>query len=104
MPPRARGERLREVWLGLVDAEQRGLDLAQALGIAADSGECVVVEKRLAEPYERVREHIRRNRRDEVPLAHLGFDDARDARDRARLHEPGARGEDPQRALLLLRE
>ena len=64
----------------------------------------VVVDERLAEPHDRVGQRVGLDRRPVAPGLHLGIDDLLDRRDHTRLHDAAAGGEDPQRALLLLRE
>src|SRR2546423_12141867 len=91
-------------WAGwaAADAEERRLDIAQPVDVAADPGGDVAEEKGLGEAHDRVGERLRLDRRLVRPPAHLLLDQLRDAADEVGLDPPGARGDDPQGRLALL--
>ena len=84
--------------------EQRRLDLAQPLVIAADPDRGVVVEERIGETHDRVRERRRIDARLVATGGDLGLDQRLHARHRPRLDDAGARGQHPHRAVPLLLE
>ena len=85
-------------------AQQRRLDLPQPFVIAADPDSGVVVEERLGEPHDRVGERLGVGGRLVGTGRDLRLDHVADERHRARLHDPGARGQQPHRARALLLE
>src|SRR5256885_10493994 len=102
---RTRGVCLRTwTWAGwaAADAEERRLDIAQPVDVAADPRGDVAEEEGLGEAHDRVGEGLRFHRRLVRPPAHLLPDQLRDAADEVGLDHPGARADDPQGRLALL--
>src|SRR4051794_33559435 len=83
------------------DVEERRLDLAQPIEVAARPERRVVEQKRLREPDDRVPEHRRLDRRLVCPGANLLVDELADHGHHPRLNDAVARSDDPKGGLAL---